>query len=283
LEKVTNSNVLTFRVHIYGVRASRARGSIKPCFKAPGLAPWSSRGLHSPQAEFQGADLTQAQLQGADLTQAQLQGAGLTLAQLQGAKLDSAQLQGASLGCVQLQGASLDCTQLQGASLDHVFVWRTKAPRDVDAERARINELQQTSETHGDFADLKQKVETVVPRDYRERAPARISLLDPDKKSEWQPGAWTHLEQSSPQPKDYENTLRAVFQRVGCASVGAPYVIHGLVMSRFNQRFTADPAQAASVATTFLTEETCPGARGLSESDKAKLHDFSGSAAPQEP
>jgi uncharacterized protein YjbI with pentapeptide repeats len=72
-------------------------------------------------------------------------------------------------------------------------------------------------------------------------------------------------------------------RRIGCAAGGAPYVIRGLLGNEFYKRFTSDRAQAAVVAQAFLDEAHCPGARGLSEQDKAALQEIHDSYASAKP
>jgi hypothetical protein len=91
------------------------------------------------------------------------------------------------------------------------------------------------------------------------------------------------LEQSSLPPKDYDKALAASLRQIGCTTAGAPYVIHGLLGSGFYKRFTSDRTQAAAVAQAFLDEAHCPGARGLSEQDKATLQIIRDRYVPAEP
>jgi hypothetical protein len=102
---------------------------------------------------------------------------------------------------------------------------------------------------------------------------ARIAQLDPNGKSVWQPDFWTDLEPSSPPLEQYKKNLAKRLQQIGCSVEGAPYVIRGLRENSYGQGFYArlDSAQAAALAKTFLDEQHCPGANGLSEQDKAAL------------
>jgi uncharacterized protein YjbI with pentapeptide repeats len=252
-------------------------------------------------AQLQGADLDEAELQGAYLLGAQLQGADLSGAQLQGAYLFGAQLQGADLSYAQLQGADLNSAQLQDASLAGVFVWRAEAPGDGNAKGACITGLETAPKYEGldcqseqpcnwtaeTYSKLKQLIETDVPQNReRKSALAQIARLDPGpgNKSKWQKEAWIRLQQSSPPPpKDYETALAARLQQIGCAAEDAPYVIHGLLKAGFDNRFTADPAQAGMIAQAFLNEAHCPGARGLSAEEKEALRKISEDASAAKP
>ena len=62
-----------------------------------------------------------------------------------------------------------------------------------------------------------------------------------------------------------------MFIEIGCAAEGPPYVIGGLsrqLENRFGRMYSLEEAE---VAAAFLDDATCPGARGLSEENKAKL------------
>jgi hypothetical protein len=61
-----------------------------------------------------------------------------------------------------------------------------------------------------------------------------------------------------------------MFIEIGCAAEGAPYVAGGLTQ-RLRNRLGGIDSLEAEVAGAFLNDATCPGARGLSEENKAKL------------
>ena len=88
------------------------------------------------------------------------------------------------------------------------------------------------------------------------------------------------LARSSPSAEVYYKGLVESLKKIGCTADGAPYVISGLIrnVSRpaadqvlLDDRFEGYPSQEAEVAAAFLDEAKCPGARGLSEENKAKL------------
>jgi uncharacterized protein YjbI with pentapeptide repeats len=249
---------------------------------------------HLGSALLMGALLDGAQLQGAELGLAGLQGASLEFAQMEGASLDFAQLQGASLDGAQLQGASLNDAQLQGASLTMVFVWRAEpspgenatgafvAIPETEPKYRRLNcEVLKSCEwTGASFAILKALIEDEVSAGrLRTEALARITKLEkpPYTQDEGSAKAWAELAKTSRGlPDAYAEVLAKKLKDIGCAADGAPYVIAGLI-SQLDHRFGTDtdpqryPAQEAAVAAAFLHEENCPGARGLSDDNKAKL------------
>jgi hypothetical protein len=140
-----------------------------------------------------------------------------------------------------------------------------------------------------DFADLKQRIAKEVPEgDNKRAAMERIEQrLDPnppkdlDGEDEWakfwaeSAKFWAAREREAPAPEAYEKSLAGQWRELGCAAEGAPYVLHGLIaqLSGFDTPSrNPDRSDAAKArASDFLDEAHCPGARGLSESDKAEL------------
>jgi hypothetical protein len=88
--------------------------------------------------------------------------------------------------------------------------------------------------------------------------------------------AWAELAKMSSQSQaSYPETLEKKF-KVGCdahGAPGAPYVARGLLRDLRN-RFEGHPEQEADLAKAFLDDATCPGARGLSEKEKAELRNI---------
>lgn len=264
------------------------------------LIPVHLQGAILEEAELQGAWLNYAQLQGASLDGAQLQGAslddadlmGASLArapQLQGASLNGAQLQGAWLDHAQLQGTTLDGAQLQGATLTKVFVWRADARKvqfedtyilDLETrpkeECGKHNELSTCNWTSQSFNHLEEIVSGNIPEaGLREMALEKIKVLDPQKHfmgEEEMAEAWKKQAATTPTREVYETRLAKIWQEIGCASKGAPYVLSGL-LARLTSRspFDAQSPQPRELAKAFLDEEHCPGVRGLSDIDKATL------------
>jgi uncharacterized protein YjbI with pentapeptide repeats len=270
-------------------------------------------------AQLQRANLQRAQLQGANLLGAQLQGA-LPGHALQGANLDGAQLQGASLVAqlqganllgAELQGANLDGAQLQGASLRGVFVWRTNPPlftngAFIDASEprpkywgldCRLRFPEACDWTEASFAALKSVIESSVPAGVmRDQALKGIAVLEkpPYVQDYALVKAWVKLAEASARSADsYPDTLAKTLIQTGCTTpkleeyppaAANPYVVGGLT-KLLDQRFWGNLSQEAAVAAAFLDEAKCPGARGLSEDNKAKLQEIRdrGLAAPPGP
>ena len=247
---------------------------------------------------MQGASLQATQLQGAWLEKAQLQGVELDYALLQGTNLHEAQLQGASLIFTQLQGANLYEAQLQGATFLYNIVWRTYPPSNAEGayvvgpEPGPKNSWVNCTTSECDWSEasyttLKSLIENLDPF-VRVRALQLIAVLGkpPFVADEASAKVWKDLaEESARSAGSYFDTLAKTLKAIGCAAEGAPYVVGGLI-PRLDWRFSnLHPSQEAEVAAAFLDEAKCPGARGLSEENKAKLQDIRvrGLAAPPGP
>jgi len=87
----------------------------------------------------------------------------------------------------------------------------------------------------------------------------------------------------------YFNTLAKTLKEIGCAADGAPYVVGALIRPisavrvQLDYRFGPNLSQEAEVAAAFLDEPKCPGARGLSEENKAKLQEIRDRSPPVPP
>jgi hypothetical protein len=251
-------------------------------------------------AQLRGASLDEAQLQGARLDGAQLQGARLNDAQLQGASLEYAQLQGASLDGVQLQAASFDHAQLETASLSDIFVWRTKPPEREYLEGALIEmprpEPKYTQPTPGytrtgcmewlcnwddaSYMALKARIQTMLQGPVLDAALKRIEPLGKQPYEEDAASAreWRELgAESQRSAETYPAKLTKALIRIGCDASGAPYVIGRLLQ----QHRLYDTAQEAEIARAFLDEANCPGAKGLSAENEAKLREMRGPESPR--
>jgi tetratricopeptide (TPR) repeat protein len=242
-------------------------------------------GARLDNAQLQGASFFWAELQGASLEYAQLQGALLD-AQMLGARLDNAQLQGARLDRAQLQGASLNNANFQGASLVNVFVWRATPPPAIVA---RIDQVQpgpkylcrDAAKDHAcdwpvdTFERLKRSIAEQVPQDdLRNEALARIERLDPMKPLQGEQeiaSAWAAFSSASTE------LLADEWGAIGCDADDAPHVLRGLV-TQWDLRYAyyppaieRDSPEASALATRFLDQEHCAGARGLSEAERDQL------------
>lgn len=123
------------------------------------------------------------------------------------------------------------------------------------------------------YAQLKSLIERDVPAgDRRDRALKLIEPLGqpPYIEDEASAKAWRDLEKLSPSPEAYRKRVADGLKTIGCNAGGAPYVMAGLIR-QLDNRFWGSSALETSVAAAFLDETHCPGARGLSEENKAKL------------
>jgi uncharacterized protein YjbI with pentapeptide repeats len=269
------------------------------------------QGASLDEAQLQGASLDEAQLQGASFDKAQLQGASLDEAQLQGAVLYLTQLQGVSLIGTQLQGMSLDSIFAWRADAGEASWEDTRVVSpfikpikcfnatqlqlpdhrsgDLDYLPGRINsgykkykkkEPPNCDWTAEDFKKLKVLIAEVVPQgDHRRDAMERIEeKLDPDPTKtlageDEMAKLWNDRANSSPTTEVYEKRLAGIWEQIGCAAEGAPYVIRGLLahFAYYRNPFEAQSSQPYKLAQAFLDEEQCPGAHGLTEDEKAKL------------
>jgi len=254
--------------------------------------------------QLQGASLNGTQLQGADLFYTGLEGSFLYEAQLQGASLYDAQLQGASLIRTQLQGASLLNARLDGASFRGNFVWRTNPPSNTNGALVAAPEpgpkysglncpTGECDWSETSYAALKSLIENSVPWvGERDQVLRRITTLEepPYVADETSAKAWTDLAKESARSSgSYFNTLAEKLKAIGCAADGAPYVIGGLIRRisanqvRLDLLFERNLSQEAEVAAAFLDEVKCPGARGLSDENKAKLREIRNRGFPAPP
>jgi uncharacterized protein YjbI with pentapeptide repeats len=239
-------------------------------------------------AQLQGASLNGAQLQGASLRGTKLQGASLNGAELEGALFKDTQLQGASLNEAQLQGARLDEVQLHGASLVHVFVWRAQPPKSNSATGALVVAPQHEPKYIGFDCDQIQcnwseksylALKSLVQRNAYS-AVDRAIILDSIEKLGKQPyipdqaaEGWADLVTVPSRVEPYGETLANTLKNIGCTARGAPYVIRGLI-PHLDDRFRFNRPREATVAAAFLDEASCPGARGLSDENKAILQEI---------
>jgi uncharacterized protein YjbI with pentapeptide repeats len=244
-------------------------------------------GAELKRAQLDGAILDRAQLDGASLFGARLTGATLYLANLRGAQLSGADLRGSQFDSTQLQGADLRTTHLEAATFDRVVVWRARlsgegvarviAPETTRSFVTNCSDNRTVCEwTTKEFGQLKWLIEKISDPRTRSYALDRISVLDPDKPlaDETKMAAvWTELARAPPQGTPPEK----LFEEIGCAADGAPYVIRSLLVS-LRYRFGRDSPASAALAAVFLNEAKCAGAKGLSDEEKAKLREILDSA-----
>ena len=249
------------------------------------------QGAMLERAQLQGAMLEHAQLQGAMLNGAQLQGASLNYAELQGAWLDNAQLESSRLDGAQLQGAELNGAQLQGALLMFEFVWRADARYAVwndarvvhpqTAPKYQCNKPVSCDWSAESFKELKRLLTNVVPEGNRRQvAMLRIEeRLDPAKVLEREDEMAKAWEAQAASPPAKERVAK-ILRETGCTAEGSPYALRGLLRNLTEKAFRGQPYSPfgeqnsqlhEELASAFLDEEHCPGGRGLSDDEKAKL------------
>jgi uncharacterized protein YjbI with pentapeptide repeats len=236
------------------------------------------QGADLSAAQFQGADLTAAQLQGADLRRAQLEGAYLNDAQLQGSDLSGAKLQGADLSRAKLQGADLSRAELQSADLQAAAVWRAIF-RDAIGGSTFVADSDMSPVS---FEDVKRQIESIPKSIRRDAALQRIQVLDPTRflaKQGEINEAWTALKKSSPARDKYNKDLIKQLKEIGCNNEGAAlYFVRMQLRWDFNR--ILDEEEKKRLATDFLDEEHCAGARKLFEAEKVLLRAIRDRAPP---
>jgi hypothetical protein len=143
------------------------------------------------------------------------------------------------------------------------------------------------------YATVNSLIQNSFPSDLdqpwkRDNALARIEILEkpPYVVDQASAKAWADLaNQSARSGSSYVNRLAQTFKEIGCAADGTTYVISGL-MRELDHRSGRDlerkleASTKAEVAAAFLDEATCPGARGLSEENKAKLQEIRDRSLP---
>jgi uncharacterized protein YjbI with pentapeptide repeats len=233
---------------------------------------------HLSGAELQGANLNLAELQGADFSGAKLQGASLEQAILFGTKMDDAKLQGAFLYEAQLQGAVLALADLGAVALQGAFVWRSDPPADAGKARdALISALKFEAVYGPPMCSSTDSSKCPWPpsepgllaglegnwRDPKIKLPEDLSRLE----------SWIHLRKGSPTIDVYTESFIKRLTRIGCESNNATYVIRGLYLriEDISKKLQLKGDPAAKLASAFLSDDSCFGARGLSDEDKEEL------------
>jgi hypothetical protein len=112
--------------------------------------------------------------------------------------------------------------------------------------------------------------------------------LDPAKALEGEEEmakVWEAQARSSPSVKVYEKRLAEIWRTIGCVAEDAPYMIRALLvqMELDSSPFDEQSPQPPKLALTFLDEEHCPGARGLTDAEKAKLKAIRDRSRPPAP
>jgi hypothetical protein len=96
---------------------------------------------------------------------------------------------------------------------------------------------------------------------------------------------WAARERESPTPEAYEKSLAGQWRELGCAAVGAPYVVRAL-LARLDilgsSRMEDLGSEVPKLAAAFLDKD-CPGARGLTNDEIAKLKEIAAKPPPPAP
>jgi len=195
---------------------------------------------------------------------------------------------------VQLQGASLVRAQLQGAWLVNVLVWRafgtpdlylvTSTSRTLLADLRNIDAHQKPWKDDEAFAPWRDVIANSVPAGpLRDRMMERVAVLDPTGKKEPQELLDQRYWDSSSQQGEEVRRKRAMFLAdLACLGDSAPYVARGLLrnLKPKGEKPGGDPELLNTGGLKLFTDRllkgkldptTCPGVRGLTDTDWADL------------
>jgi uncharacterized protein YjbI with pentapeptide repeats len=256
------------------------------------------QGAYLSSAHLQGANLIGAQLQGVDLVQGELQGADLSFAQLQGADLSNAQLQGAMLIGAQLQGANLRDARLQGAVFAGALVWRVNGgERTRHSAIASLPHLDLTDfqrcnpdakpwRDEGDgphaFTEWRDLILKQIPvNELRDATEKRLSTLDPNSKTPPKVigRAFWLWRAASPKSAETNAKVATVLADLACSTPLAPHAAHRLIR---NATGTQVPTIAERLRKGKSDPTACPGVKGFTDEDWAKLDEVVQQASKQE-
>jgi uncharacterized protein YjbI with pentapeptide repeats len=261
-------------------------------------------------AHLQGADLKGTRLQIAFLDNAQLLGASLENANLLGASLDNVELQGALLKGAHLKAASFKNVFVWRADAREEYRWKAKPtqwPPQANFENDSVEKVDKDPEanlayprvanpiidpkyrcdkgicdwTAESFAELKLLISDQVPQgQYQLAAIKRIERsLNPNEPLNGQDdiaSVWVKHEGVSPAPDDFKKNLDSEMRDIGCAALGAPYVIRSLINHLLGTRslFTGRQGSPYSGLAAAFLDENCAGARGLSEDEIKRIREI---------
>ncbi len=272
-------------------------------------------------AHLQAASLKHAGLRGASFTLTQLQGAWLKNADLRGALFDRTQLQGASLVNTNLQGASFrnvfvwrtDSTSAEwnDTLIAGVEISPKKPCYDPAPPPPKGKETDICSWTLDRFEELMllniRGIPGVNTPELMEFIESRLSPGTGWPGEHDMARVWTdhssiefayktdgneNLPDSS-KPTVYEKSQGEQWAEAGCVTAGSPYVAKAIIgrlgaYDVYNNFSTAVPFGGTGLveeklAAAFLDTEHCPGARGLSEAEIARLKEIATKAKPPTP
>ncbi len=267
-----------------------------------------AEGADFTNAHLQGAKLDSARLQGAKLENSLLDGASLNLAQLQAAVLLGATLQGADLQSANLFRArcpiyivddvSLDesvdrCLTADGATAAdtaYSMQWPLVNTHEImiDSGRVEIQVLRRNKPVPFGDADAFSAYMTGITRDLqleetkatlRERLRPLSAAAPPDDKILVDQQRWKRERLRS-------LTLEAraqILEKLACADAGTPYVARALILYG---RLQATGSNLLNIADRMRKGKSdlsaCPGVKGFTDDDWAKLDELVKKAPPPE-
>jgi uncharacterized protein YjbI with pentapeptide repeats len=287
--------------------SARLEGASLDGANLQGALLWFSKmqGADFSGARLVGADLSSSDLSGASFFAARLEGASLVGSRLLGARLDSANLRAADLSFViargavfdgaELQGTVLYGASLQGASFTNASVWRaildealTDLTRAVGANSEKIysSGIAKKPWTFDNYRELASRFETMelAATIFREVVLFNISSLDPSQplpEEEQRAAAWAKIRSGGLNDPDYQDARVSALYEAACYGDATPFVIDRLLkrigaaeeFSRLRHISGAGP-KAISLANVLRDASMCPGAEGLTASQKSKLFAF---------
>jgi len=166
--------------------------------------------------------------------------------------------------------------QLKGAIFWNTFVWRAAVSPEL-ARGACLALLRRGPGSAEAFAELRRTIDELTPEGTQQaKLLQRVDRLDPAAALDAEAAivqAWDSLEGPGNAIEACTGSLAEQWITAGCAAENAPYVASGI-----GARLDWDEAplqdarpMRAAVATAFLGDSRCAGAKGIAEELKANL------------
>ena len=263
------------------------------------------QGASLHHAQLQGSWLDNAQLQGALLEGAELQGAWLAGTELQGASLKEAQLEGAWLENVFVwrtdartanwkgahvtapeTGLKYSCTNNENAAacdwtpstfgaLKRQLANEVSGSMECFANRRWLVPDEELSKSVGEELQTLtiEALHATMTRIEPSLDPSTALNGEVDMAKDWaghERSSRATMISRDTAAEQWMKTSAEQWREAGCAAGGAPYVARAL-LARTEMAFFPKSPEASKVALVFLDTEHCPGARGLSGAEIAKL------------
>jgi hypothetical protein len=129
------------------------------------------------------------------------------------------------------------------------------------------------------------KVEFKDRRGTTERIEQRLDPAKALEGEEEMAKVWEAQARSSPSVKVHEERLAEIWRTIGCDAEDAPYVIRALLaqLKFYPSPFDEQSPHPSKIALTFLDEEHCPGARGLTGAERVELREIRDRSPPPRP